>query len=175
MSVFDHDVEQDARTQLKDAQQLNLASITVHFKYLVFFLGCLPDSPPTLMMHSPQMPDFHTMGQQSPPQTKKHVSETCSDCMLQPSKTFSLYINVFWVGRLLYLFVFLQEQRPNLVGIKEEKPSHSPVLPPSPFSSTMRQDAHKPDNKHSESWFYRVLWRLNLFLSGKTKSMCLTY
>lgn len=33
-------------------------------------------------------------------------------------------------------------------GVKEEKPSHSPVLPPSPFSPTLRQDLHKPDNKH---------------------------
>ncbi|XP_023264614.1 bromodomain-containing protein 4-like, partial [Seriola lalandi dorsalis] len=40
------------------------------------------------------------------------------------------------------------EQRSNLVGVKEEKPSQSPVLPPSPFSPAMRQDTHKPDNKH---------------------------
>lgn len=53
-----------------------------------------------------------------------------------------LYVNV--------LCVCLQEQRSNLVGVKEEKPSHSPVLPPSPFSPAMRQDTHKPDNKHSE-------------------------
>lgn len=33
-------------------------------------------------------------------------------------------------------------------GVKEEKPSHSPVLPPSPFSPALRQDLHKPDNKH---------------------------
>ena len=49
-----------------------------------------------------------------------------------------------------YTFVFLQEPRSNLGGVKEEKPSHSPVLPPSPFSPVMRQDSHKPDNKHSE-------------------------
>lgn len=36
------------------------------------------------------------------------------------------------------------------MGIKEEKLSQSPVLPPSPFSPGVRQDAHKPDNKHSE-------------------------
>lgn len=35
-----------------------------------------------------------------------------------------------------------------MVGIKEEKPSLSPVLPPSPFSPALRQDLHKPDNKH---------------------------
>lgn len=35
-----------------------------------------------------------------------------------------------------------------MVGVKEEKPSHSPVLPPSPFSPALRQDLHKPDNKH---------------------------
>lgn len=57
------------------------------------------------------MPAFHSMGQQSPPQTKKH------------------------------------EQRSNM-GIKEEKLSQSPVLPPSPFSPGVRQDVHKPDNKH---------------------------
>ncbi|XP_029992182.1 bromodomain-containing protein 4-like isoform X3 [Sphaeramia orbicularis] len=75
--------------------------------------GCLRESPSPLMMHSPQMPQFHPMGQQSPAQTKKH------------------------------------EPRSNLVGVKEEKPSQSPVLPPSPFSPAMRQDAHKPpDNKH---------------------------
>ncbi|XP_067354006.1 bromodomain-containing protein 4-like isoform X3 [Channa argus] len=74
--------------------------------------GCLQDSPPPLMMHSPQMPQFHPMGQQSPSQNKKH------------------------------------EQRSNLVGVKEEKPSQSPVLPPSPFSPALHQDAHKPDNKH---------------------------
>lgn len=34
-----------------------------------------------------------------------------------------------------------------MVGVKEEKPSHSPVLPPSPFSPALRQDLHKPDNK----------------------------
>ncbi|GAA6221675.1 bromodomain-containing protein 4-like isoform X1 [Lates japonicus] len=77
-----------------------------------FSTGCLRESPSPLMMHSPQMPQFHTMGQQSPSQTKKH------------------------------------EQRSNLVGVKEEKPSHSPVLPPSPFSPAMRQETHKPDNKH---------------------------
>ncbi|XP_076584478.1 bromodomain-containing protein 4-like isoform X2 [Chaetodon auriga] len=77
-----------------------------------FSTGCLRESPSPLMMHSPQMPQFHTMGQQSPPQTKKH------------------------------------EQRSNLVGVKEEKPSQSPVLPPSPFSPAMRQDSHKPDSKH---------------------------
>lgn len=37
--------------------------------------GCLRDSPPPLMMHSPPMPQFHAMGQQSPPQTKKHVRD----------------------------------------------------------------------------------------------------
>lgn len=79
-----------------------------------FSTGCLRESPSPLMMHSPQMPPFHPMGQQSPPQTKKH------------------------------------EQRPGLVGVKEEKPSQSPVLPPSPFSPAMRQDSqHKPDNKHN--------------------------
>ncbi|XP_040001745.1 bromodomain-containing protein 4-like [Xiphias gladius] len=77
-----------------------------------FSTGCLRESPSPLMMHSPPMPQFHTMGQQSPSQTKKH------------------------------------EQRSNLVVVKEEKPSHSPVLPPSPFSPAMRQDTHKPDNKH---------------------------
>lgn len=35
-----------------------------------------------------------------------------------------------------------------MVGVKEEKPSHSPVLPPSPFSPTLRQDLHKPEVKH---------------------------
>lgn len=35
-----------------------------------------------------------------------------------------------------------------MVGVKEEKASHSPVLPPSPFSPTLRQDLHKPDTKH---------------------------
>ncbi|XP_015238721.1 PREDICTED: bromodomain-containing protein 4-like isoform X3 [Cyprinodon variegatus] len=34
--------------------------------------GCLRESPSPLMMHSPQMPQFHPMGQQSPLQTKKH-------------------------------------------------------------------------------------------------------
>lgn len=77
-----------------------------------FSSGCLHESPSPLMMHSPQVPQFHTMGQQSPSQTKKH------------------------------------EQRSNLVGVKEEKPSQSPVQPPSPFSPATRQDAHKPDNKH---------------------------
>lgn len=75
-----------------------------------FTTGCLRDSPSPLM-HSPPMPQFHAMGQQSPPQTKKH------------------------------------EQRSNLVGMKE-KFSQSPVLPPSPFSPGVRQDAHKPDSKH---------------------------
>ncbi|XP_062243617.1 bromodomain-containing protein 4-like isoform X2 [Platichthys flesus] len=74
--------------------------------------GCLRESPPPLMMHSPQMPQFHTAGHSSPPHTKKH------------------------------------EPRSNLVEVKEEKPSHSPVLPPSPFSPVVRQDSHKPDNKH---------------------------
>nr|XP_019962606.1 PREDICTED: bromodomain-containing protein 4-like [Paralichthys olivaceus] len=78
-----------------------------------FSTGCLRESPSPLMMHSPQMPQFHTVGQQSPSQTKKH------------------------------------EPRSNLVGVKEEKTSHSPVLPPSPFSPAVRQDSHKPDNKHN--------------------------
>ncbi|XP_029949883.1 bromodomain-containing protein 4-like isoform X2 [Salarias fasciatus] len=77
-----------------------------------FSTGCLRDSPSPLMMHSPQMPQFHPMGQQSPPQTKK------------------------------------LDQRSILVGVKEEKPPHSPVLPPSPFSPAVRPDAHKPDGKH---------------------------
>ncbi|PWA32562.1 hypothetical protein CCH79_00015105 [Gambusia affinis] len=34
--------------------------------------GCLRESPSPLMMHSPQMPQFHPVGQQSPLQTKKH-------------------------------------------------------------------------------------------------------
>ncbi|KAK2817363.1 hypothetical protein Q5P01_025554 [Channa striata] len=74
--------------------------------------ACLQDSPSPLMMHSPHMPQFHPMGQQSPSQTKKH------------------------------------EQRSNLVGVKEEKPSQSPILPPSPFSPALHQDTHKPDSKH---------------------------
>lgn len=37
--------------------------------------GCLRQSPLPLMMHSPQMPQFHCIGQQSPSQTKKAVSE----------------------------------------------------------------------------------------------------
>lgn len=37
------------------------------------------------------------------------------------------------------------------MAVKEEKPPHSPVLPLSPFSPTIRHDTHKPDNKHSES------------------------
>ncbi|KAM3864552.1 bromodomain-containing protein 4-like [Diretmus argenteus] len=78
-----------------------------------FTTGSLRESPSSLM-HSPQMPQFHTIGQQSPSQTKKH------------------------------------EQRSNLVGVKEEKPSHSPVLPPSPFSPALRQDTHKLiDNKQT--------------------------
>ncbi|XP_074544031.1 bromodomain-containing protein 4-like isoform X2 [Halichoeres trimaculatus] len=77
-----------------------------------FSTGCQRESPSPLMMHSPQMPQFHTMGHQSPPQSKKH------------------------------------EQRSNLLGVKEEKPTQSPVLPPSPFSPVMRQETHKPDNKH---------------------------
>lgn len=36
--------------------------------------GMLRDSPSPLMMHSPQMPQFHSVGQQSPPPIKKHVS-----------------------------------------------------------------------------------------------------
>lgn len=36
------------------------------------------------------------------------------------------------------------------MAVKEEKPSQSPVLPPSPFSPAMRHDSHKPDSKHSE-------------------------
>ncbi|CAJ1053873.1 bromodomain-containing protein 4-like isoform X4 [Xyrichtys novacula] len=83
-----------------------------HNKAEPFSAGCQRESPSPLMMHSPQMPQFHPMGQQSPSQTKKH------------------------------------EQRSNLVGVKEEKPTQSPVLPPSPFSPVMRQDVHKPDNKH---------------------------
>ncbi|MED6278840.1 hypothetical protein CHARACLAT_028168, partial [Characodon lateralis] len=34
--------------------------------------GCMRESPSPLMMHSPQMPQFHPVGQQSPLQTKKH-------------------------------------------------------------------------------------------------------
>lgn len=37
--------------------------------------GMLRDSPSPLMMHSPQMPQFHSVGQQSPPPIKKHVSQ----------------------------------------------------------------------------------------------------
>ncbi|XP_032384391.1 bromodomain-containing protein 4 isoform X3 [Etheostoma spectabile] len=77
-----------------------------------FPTGVLRESPSPLMMHSPQMPQFHPMGQQSPSQTKKH------------------------------------EPRSNLVAVKEEKLSQSPVLPPSPFSPAMRQDTHKHDSKH---------------------------
>ncbi|XP_061882435.1 bromodomain-containing protein 4-like isoform X1 [Entelurus aequoreus] len=40
------------------------------------------------------------------------------------------------------------DQRSNLVGVREEKPSHSPVLPPSPFSPAMRLDTQKPESKH---------------------------
>lgn len=50
----------------------------VNFRNLLpVFLGCLQDSPPPMMMHSPQMPQFNTIRQQSPPQSKKHVS--CSE------------------------------------------------------------------------------------------------
>ncbi|KAM4604470.1 bromodomain-containing protein 4-like isoform 2-T3 [Polymixia lowei] len=79
-----------------------------------FQTGSLRASPSSLMLHSPQMPQFHPIGQQSPSQPRKH------------------------------------EQRSNLVGVKEEKPSHSPVLPPSTFSPALRQDTHKPlDNKQT--------------------------
>ncbi|XP_078131500.1 bromodomain-containing protein 4-like isoform X2 [Sander vitreus] len=37
-----------------------------------FPTGVLRESPSPLMMHSPQMPQFHPLGQQSPSQTKKH-------------------------------------------------------------------------------------------------------
>ncbi|XP_068177120.1 bromodomain-containing protein 4-like isoform X2 [Antennarius striatus] len=37
-----------------------------------FPTGCLRDSPSPPMMHSPQMPPFHAVGQPSPPPTKKH-------------------------------------------------------------------------------------------------------
>ncbi|XP_034739967.1 bromodomain-containing protein 4-like isoform X3 [Etheostoma cragini] len=77
-----------------------------------FPTGVLRESPSPLMMHSPQMPQFHPMGQQSPSQTKKH------------------------------------EPRSNLVAVKEEKLSQSPVLPPSPFNPAIRQDTHKQDSKH---------------------------
>ncbi|KAK5898669.1 hypothetical protein CesoFtcFv8_008223 [Champsocephalus esox] len=40
------------------------------------------------------------------------------------------------------------EQRSNMLPVKEEKPSLSPVLPPSPFSPALRQDSHKHDSKH---------------------------
>ncbi|KAM4584542.1 bromodomain-containing protein 4-like isoform 1-T1 [Odontesthes bonariensis] len=93
--------------QLQQHQQ----QLSPRSKVEPFPTGCLRESPSPLM-HSPQMPQFHTMGQQSPSQTKKH------------------------------------EQRSNLVVVKEEKPSQSPVLPPSPFSPAVRQDTHKPDSKH---------------------------
>ncbi|XP_072240785.1 bromodomain-containing protein 4-like isoform X1 [Leuresthes tenuis] len=93
--------------QLQQHQQ----QLSPRSKVEPFTTGCLRESPSPLM-HSPQMPQFHTMGQQSPSQTKKH------------------------------------EQRSNLVVVKEEKPSQSPVLPPSPFSPAVRQDTHKPDSKH---------------------------
>ncbi|KAM9856608.1 bromodomain-containing protein 4-like isoform 2-T2 [Aulostomus maculatus] len=83
-----------------------------HSKVEPFPTGCLRESPSPLMMHSPQMPQFHTTGQPSPSQIKKH------------------------------------DQRSNVVGVKEEKPSHSPVLPPSPFSPALRHDTHKSDSKH---------------------------
>ncbi|KAI4795708.1 hypothetical protein KUCAC02_029705 [Chaenocephalus aceratus] len=35
-----------------------------------------------------------------------------------------------------------------MLPVKEEKPSLSPVLPPSPFSPALRQDSHKHDSKH---------------------------
>ncbi|XP_034043675.1 bromodomain-containing protein 4-like isoform X2 [Thalassophryne amazonica] len=81
-------------------------------KVETFPIVCLRESPSPLMMHSPQMPQFQTSGQQSPSQTKKN------------------------------------ELRSNMMGVKEEKISQSPVLPPSPFSPTLRQETHKlPDNK----------------------------
>lgn len=46
------------------------------------------------------------------------------------------------------------------MAVKEEKPSQSPVLPPSPFSPVMRQDTHKPASKHSE--FFYQLHRLSV-------------
>ncbi|XP_029356626.1 bromodomain-containing protein 4-like [Echeneis naucrates] len=98
--------------KVQQMQQQHQQQPSPQIKVEPFSTGCLRESSSPLMMHSPQMPQFHPMGRQSPPQIKK------------------------------------LEQRPNLVGIKEEKPSQSPVLPPSPFSPTMRQDTHKPDTKH---------------------------
>lgn len=100
-------LQQKVQQMQQHQQQPSPRSKAEHFS-----TGCLRESPSPLMMHSPQMPQFHTMGQQSPSQIKKH------------------------------------DPRSNLVGVKEEKPSQSPVLPPSPFSPAMRLDTHKPDNKH---------------------------
>lgn len=77
-----------------------------------FSTDCLRESPSPLMMHSPQMPPFHAVGQHSPLHTKKH------------------------------------EQRSNLVAVKEEKSSKSPVVTPASFSPVMPQDLHKTENKH---------------------------
>ncbi|KAM9793067.1 bromodomain-containing protein 4-like [Neosynchiropus ocellatus] len=84
-----------------------------HIKAEPFPAGCLREAPSPMMIHSPQMPLFHSGGQQSPTLNKKH------------------------------------DQRPNMVTVKEEKASHSPVLPPSPFSPAMRVDSHKTDNKQN--------------------------
>nr|XP_046228147.1 bromodomain-containing protein 4-like isoform X2 [Scatophagus argus] len=103
-------MQQQQQQQQQHQQQQQQQQPSPRSKVEPFSTGCLRESPSSLMMHSPQMPQFHTVGQQSPSQTKKH--------------------------------------RSNLVGIKEEKPSQSPVLPPSPFSPTMRQESNKPDSKH---------------------------
>lgn len=100
------------------------------------FPGCLRESPAPLLMPSAHLPQFHPLGHPSPPHNKKPVSEPPPAGPPRPRRSSQ--------PRL-----FLQEQRSGVVGVKEEKPSHSPVLPPSPFSPALRQDVtHKPDNKH---------------------------
>uniref|UniRef100_H3CCY0 Bromodomain containing 4 n=1 Tax=Tetraodon nigroviridis TaxID=99883 RepID=H3CCY0_TETNG len=101
-------------------------------------VGCLRESPSPLLMPSTHMPQFHAMGHPSPSHNKKHVS----DPFLIQSPSHSL---AFVNGVIMW---HKCEQRSGVVGVKEEKPSHSPVLPPSPFSPALRPDLHKPENKH---------------------------
>ncbi|KAM3623347.1 uncharacterized protein V6R79_009993 [Siganus canaliculatus] len=58
--------------KVQQMQQHQQHQSSPHSKLETFSTGCLRESPSPQMMASPQMPQFHTMEQQSPSQNKKH-------------------------------------------------------------------------------------------------------
>lgn len=107
------------------------------------------------MMHSPQLPQFPPVSQQSPThnmQPKKVSTPAHSPRLFLRYRDNKWFIIGVKLLILLFISVSMQQRPPgNQVVLKEEKLSPSPVMRTEPFNPAMRPDHHKhTDTKLSQ-------------------------